>query len=236
MTPQAQQQSQLSEIVFASSCGNTFAIAEGNFCEQNWRILVRTIIQKGLDTALLVEAESEDRFTMHVLEKDGSISNFCGNGAKAVGSYLVRQGKMQSDLNKNYFIGKLDRYCIMSATENYACVYIADDHIWYKEGVVYVMGEPHRINFMTSDQSIIDGHPVNESFIEKVDTYNYDITTWERGVNDFTESCGSACIAAASLIADKELGGFLYFNCPGGTNRVEFQDGHYILSGTVEFF
>ncbi len=83
----------------AQGCGNTFVIF--NFLDNAFVIdqqllqIIRSIITKeGVDTALiLIPASIKADYRviqMLVYEQDGSFSNFCGNGARAVGAFLYR--------------------------------------------------------------------------------------------------------------------------------------------------
>lgn len=47
---------------------------------------------EGADDALiLMPTDRNNVIIMHVLEPDGSFANFCGNGARVVAAYLIKQ-------------------------------------------------------------------------------------------------------------------------------------------------
>lgn len=54
--------------------------------------------------------------------------------------------------------------------------------------------------------------------------------TYERGVEAETLSCGTACVALAAVVGEKQVP----IQTQGGLLEVEYKEGMYWLSGPVE--
>ncbi|MES2345650.1 MAG: hypothetical protein V4494_06930, partial [Chlamydiota bacterium] len=88
-----QQQSIYAKFIAAESCGNTFLIYEipsRDDLKYIQNALIDRLKIEGRDSGLILQEIKPNIWQMFVVEKDGSISSFCGNGAKAVALYLLR--------------------------------------------------------------------------------------------------------------------------------------------------
>ena len=91
--------------LYANACGNTFLIYDltAENVKKTWD-RVRSDIwdllkTASVDDALALEAIKKDQdrlqVNMHVLEPDGTQADFCGNGARSVGHYLMEKYGVQ---------------------------------------------------------------------------------------------------------------------------------------------
>ena len=135
---------------YGEGCGNSFLVLLGGRGEMEKQIeYVRNSDQWTFDTALLLEPDSSGIVSMRVLEKDGSESNMCGNGARVVGRVLQDQdlplyikvenqylSLKQTNLGISVSLGKVDR---------------VEDHRIYRDSelpeidLYKVCGEPHAV-------------------------------------------------------------------------------------------
>ena len=67
---------------------------------------------------------------------------------------------------------------------------------------------------------------VNVNFVRLLDSESIDVTTYERGVDDFTDSCGTGSCASAVITALKfGIQSPVTVQNPGGINKVSFKFG-----------
>lgn len=82
-------------FIKGNGCGNTFIIFDCLDFPFDGRVMERALellLQENRDDALILKKEFQDEeklvLTMMVLEPDGTIAEFCGNGARVVSCYL----------------------------------------------------------------------------------------------------------------------------------------------------
>lgn len=214
--------------VFANACGNTFLIYD--FIEKCpsdqtkhaiWKILKKADhIDDGL---LLCKANNEHnhlQVKMHVLEPDGTEADFCGNGARSVGAYLLntygksfpeyslisRRGKHEIiDKNGTCFI-KMGVPILDEKPIKY--VYKGIEHTFIFVDAV----EPHLITkdffcreYLTEIGDSINGamrdrfpQGINVNCLRPKGEANIDVLTYERGLYRITQACGTGSTAACA--------------------------------------
>lgn len=249
----------------ASAAGNSFLLFDFIDQEFNNIFFLKKSIQKALyvencDSALILfrHKAKEHEYKMIVLERDGSISEFCGNGARVIAKYLnarffkkkfflishagthaiealgeyyrVDMGKVRFELN--------DRYISM-APDQMDIARICGKSIFYVEAI-----EPHlvvennslkletleKIGHLLSQKRSHFAQGINISLLKILSEDTISINTFERGVNDVTKSCGTAATSSAALCRYK---GWLNSNkikvmSPGGQQEV-----HFLKNGTA---
>jgi diaminopimelate epimerase len=222
-------------MIEAEACGNTFLIYEMSLKEtldELQPLIIKRLISDRRDSGLLLKRISDDTWKMVVLEKDGSISSFCGNGSRAVACYLWEtHGLLRSQL-----MNEQGETCQLEWIAANLCGVVSIQNVYVKNDIYYVLGEPHIIYQAPLEQieSLALGHKnVNISCIVHLESNRWKIATQERGVNAVTQSCGSGCVAAMHSLY---LSGFVKkeaaFVCYGGENIVRLQqDGSYLLIG-----
>lgn len=196
--------------------GNDFIIIDDrkeNFPDQD-----HSLIQKhcdrhfgiGADGLILVRDSDRSDFKMLYFNADGHPSSLCGNGSRCVFAFA----------NKHQMIGNegtfetSDRIHRGSITpDDLICIEMGDVLTIEKRGSAIFMdtGSPHHIEFVdqvsaidvkTQGAAIRYGAPYfetgsNANFVEKVNEKEFNIRTYERGVEDETLACGTGAVAAA---------------------------------------
>lgn len=234
-----------------SGTGNTFLIADMFHRFKGFSLsdikapLIDALKLHSKDSGLVFEQLASDLYKMMVIEKDGSESSFCGNGARVFAHYLytvknIPLARLEIE-NKIILLGKNEwpissdeeSFFVECGMPNYLGLYQFDDISF---GNFIVCGEPHLItNDFFDIERLIDVarrirefQSINVSCIKK-----NSILTYERGVEDVTQSCGSACIAATHFSQINKLidlkKKITEWNCLGGTNWIE--TGKFSLIG-----
>ncbi len=233
MNPMTSRHSIRQKMIKAESCGNTFLIYEMHPEESLNEIkdALRSVLKKqGRDSGLVLQKIEDDAWKMFVIEKDDSLSAFCGNGSKAVALYIFSR----YELSKFYIRNDETNHCLVTYRPDCNISSVEIGNVMFQDGIYYVLGEPHAIYQCGPNQieELAKLHSnVNVSCIEQVDDLHWNIRTWERGVNAVTKSCGSACVAAmSSLVSRANAREESIFICPGGENTVTYRRGRYVLA------
>ncbi|NLL36864.1 MAG: diaminopimelate epimerase [Fretibacterium sp.] len=202
----------------------------------------------GADGLLVVEKASDADFTMRIFNADGSESDMCGNGARALARYAHHTGLAGAsmtfktgaglmkatvtppwveldmgriDLSKGTFDKKLrasDReFCYSSLVVGVShCVLLLDEDLSTEEK--RLMGREIRNN-----EALFPGG-TNVSFVLPFGENEVRAVTYERGVEDLTESCGTGSAAVALVLSTvKGYGSPIRVHNPGGVNEVRFE-------------
>ena len=190
------------------------------------RLLCRRKFSIGADGILVVEkAESAD-FTMRIFNADGSEGEMCGNGARVMAryafekklagqaqSFMTLAGRIKAQVEPPY--AELD----MGELELASGIFGQSLKVQNIEFpfVFVTVGVPHCVLF-TEDydgfdvsQKIVLGRELahdsrfpggcNVSFAQALHENMIRAVTYERGVEDLTESCGTGSVAVAIAMA-----------------------------------
>ncbi|PIS01490.1 MAG: hypothetical protein COT84_02335 [Chlamydiae bacterium CG10_big_fil_rev_8_21_14_0_10_35_9] len=241
------------KLTKAEACGNTFLIFEGNWPQQE---MIQEIILQKVDSGLKFAIEKEIPeaifVSMKVLEKDGSISEFCGNGARCIAAYLktnqlapnkkwylIKENKLlQLGVSQNnYFVEASCFPTFQKFTKNAFALQILGSHFFFTQW----FNEPHLVTFdnLGYEKLYEIGKLVNSLKYRQVfpkgtninavavkEEQKIENTTFERGVNAITRACGSGSACASWL--------FHYFSSILKNNE---QYSIQVLNkgGTIEF-
>lgn len=197
----------------------------------------------GADGFLVLEKQT-DGVHWDFYNSDGSSADMCGNAARAVAQYLM--GADPSD-SVEFFtsVGKVSatkqtgeeievRFPIphvpVKNLESHAAVLINTGvlHAVVKVGGLQDAEVLRKIGLEIKSQYKQNG--INVTFYSPSDKQKMAATTFERGVEDFTLSCGTGALAAARV----HLGlrdGTCEVNVPGGRLHVTFEGNQAILRG-----
>lgn len=211
------------------------------------RSLCRRKFSVGADGLLVLEKSKEADFSMRVFNADGSEGEMCGNGARALARYAFEKGLagasqcfstpaglMRAQVAAPYVeldMGKIDLargvfgQCIQSHGLEFPFVFLT-------------VGVPHCVLFAEEYDALDVASKVamgraisqdrarfpqgcNVSFAQVTARSAIKAVTYERGVEDLTESCGtgSVAVAVAGAIVRDCLSPVQVLN-PGGTNEV----------------
>ena len=60
------------------------------------------------------------------------------------------------------------------------------------------------------------------------------LITYERGVDDFTGSCGTGAVCTAAELFEQGAETNILFQTPGGNIEIEYSGGHYRIRGGIK--
>jgi diaminopimelate epimerase len=196
--------------------GNDFIIIDDrkeNFPDQD-----HSLIQKhcdrhfgiGADGLILVRDSDRSDFKMLYFNADGHPSSLCGNGSRCVFAFA---NKHQMIGNEGTFETSDGIHRGSLTPDDLICIEMGDVLTIEKRGSAIFMdtGSPHHIEFVDQVSAIdvkTQGAAIryrdpyfetgsNANFVEKVNEKEFNIRTYERGVEDETLACGTGAVAAA---------------------------------------
>jgi diaminopimelate epimerase len=180
----------------------------------------------GADGVILLEKSKDSDLKMRIINADGSEAEMCGNGMRCAAWAATRLLKMKSDLcfetlagtNHTSVTGNIVRVKLPDPTDfrDYAPLEV-------KDGIFYFYyintGVPHCVIFEENVENFpvveigreIRYHPhfqpagTNVNFVHIVDENTIRVRTYERGVENETQACGtgSTASAIASVLLEK---------------------------------
>lgn len=189
------------------------------------RVLLTQLRMYGLDTVIILTESTQGKplSKMLVLEQNNTYSTFCGNAAKLIGTFLPKDGvaKLETITNQKVDIRKsshvevvlpIKHLTLSLRQKNVICKQFALVGEIVNMQAFTAAGEPHltlhmplskMINFVALKQACLS---IQEAFalIGGInvclvrDVRKPLVTVFERGVNNFTQSCGTG---AASVTA-----------------------------------
>lgn len=212
------------------------------------RRLCRRRASIGADGLLVVEPSDIACFKMRLFNADGSEGEMCGNGARCIARFARERGIAPARMTFETMAG------VMRASADGRFVEIdlgecSFDGGWVGrdlsvEGEIFRscflwVGVPHlvlfgadglsrgdkvRIGRMLRNSFDLFPQGTNVSFARPLGRGEAEAVTYERGVEDLTDSCGTGCTAVAlSLAVLSGMGSPIEVHNPGGTNRVSFE-------------
>jgi diaminopimelate epimerase len=175
---------------------------------------------------------------------DGSPANMCGNAARAVGRYLMDQNRG----DRADFLTNVGRVSAKRISQNEIEVefeipntpikkVISPEGFWIDTGVPHVVLITNSLQDVSllrtvgqdvKSQYSQDG--INVTFFIPHAPNEIEATTFERGVEDFTLSCGTGALAAARIHLQQKDGA-CEVQVPGGKLHVTFKGNRAILRG-----
>ncbi|KUK57287.1 MAG: Diaminopimelate epimerase [Synergistales bacterium 53_16] len=222
----------------------------------------------GADGLLVTEKSPDADFTMRIFNSDGSEAQMCGNGARCIARYAFEKGIAPAETSFSTKAGIVrakvaqDLVTLDMGTVDLGEVGRKGTFPFEEGDISYthlVVGVPHTTIFPqdTHDKTEADlrrlaqaiqadqkrfPESTNVNFITEVKEEFLRVITFERGVGDFTLSCGtgSAASAIAAWLEDLAKPPVTVKN-PGGTNIVDFPDRRSLarisvkLTGKAEF-
>lgn len=195
---------------FGEACGNTFLVLfpNNNECQLVARHLdnLRHKRQWTFDTALALWPTQGASVAMQVIERDGSISDMCGNGIRVVGKILqlqkraclvrTNQGVLSITTTKqNMFsvsLGEIER---METQKNSDSQKFTAYKVYGEPHMVSVVNNVHKAPLSKWGRIIVP--QANCTIVSPLAKGIIEARTFERGVNRITQSCGTGACAAA---------------------------------------
>ena len=191
----------------------------------------------GADGLILLRDSEQSDFKMLYFNSDGNPSSLCGNGSRCVFAFAK---KHQIVGNQGIFETSVGKHKATITSEYLICIEFGDVLEIERRGSTIFMdtGSPHHIEFVkdVSAVNVIEqgaairyGAPYfkagsNVNFVEKIDEKEFNIRTYERGVEDETLACGTGAVAAAIAIHFSGLTSLniVNINTLGGLLQVKF--------------
>ncbi len=212
------------------------------------RRLCRRRASIGADGLLVVEPSSRANFKMRLFNSDGSEGEMCGNGARCIARFAYERGIAPAEMSfetlagimrarvdkrfveidlgvQSFENGWVDRSLSMEGIEFRSCfLWVGVPHL-----VLFTQDEMDRASCVRIGRAFrnsLDLFPqgTNVNFVRPVGRGELAAVTYERGVEDLTDSCGTGGTASA-LAAHMVLNmpSPVEVHNPGGTNRISFE-------------
>jgi diaminopimelate epimerase len=241
-----------------SGAGNTFVIeilnSQGALPNSEFAQALCT--EHKVDGYLGLENKADNLFKWHFFNRDGSQAEFCGNAARCAQAYL-NQSENKVEAHHETPAGMIKTW-----TENAShwvlmptVKILSEKHTIDLDGQVFVglwcdTGVPHfvtnqrsyRFDFWKQISQKLRSHPsleergANITWVGSAQQGRpLQALTYERGVEDFTQACGTGALAAALYLQNKWPDEMIFrINMPGGPLEVKNQDTSWIMTGAVE--
>lgn len=201
----------------------------------------------GADGILVMESSDRGDFKMRLFNSDGSEGEMCGNGARCIARYAFEKGKAPASMSFETLAGdihafvegrqvKLDMGCVKPEVDiSEGCLEFQGKEFGY---FFLQLGVPHCVIFLPGAMNVSREHLVslgrsvrnrldlfphgtNVNFVEITGDDSINAVTYERGVEDLTESCGTGSTASALVSFFQEgLSTPVQVTNPGGLNVV----------------
>ncbi|MDU8887330.1 diaminopimelate epimerase [Yeosuana sp. MJ-SS3] len=240
--------------------GNDFVIIDNRqdiFDKNNTKLIKRLCDRRfgiGADGLILLENHNSADFKMVYYNADGNESTMCGNGGRCIVAFAKYLGIVKAEATFEAVDGlhkaiiedglvKLQMHNVQGIQMNDDFVFLdtgSPHHVQFQENLKHldIKTEGSTIRF----SNLYKKEGVNVNFVEAIDTDNYSVRTYERGVEDETLSCGTGVTAVAIAMhyigeTEKNL---ITLLTPGGSLKVSFDEnkGAYNnvwLIGPAEF-
>ncbi len=212
------------------------------------RRLCRRRASIGADGLLAVERSSCANFKMRLFNSDGSEGEMCGNGARCIARFAFERGIAPAEMSFETLAGiiraRVDKKFVeidlgvQSFEDGWVDRPLSMDGAEFRSCFLRV-GVPPLVLFLQEELSRADCVRIGRAFRNSLDLFpqgtnvNFVLpvgrqellaVTYERGVEDLTDSCGTGGTAAA-LCAHLLLNmpSPVEVHNPGGTNRISFE-------------
>lgn len=207
----------------------------------------------GADGMVFLEKDKELDFAWDFYNSDGSRAEMCGNAARAVSLYASQALKKKS-LKFRSVIGEVLATVKSADSVEVRLPKVAENQWnqlleWKGAKLNYDFvraGVPHAVvrvpNLENREQlrefaleikrqpSFIK-HGTNVTFVRLLSNHKVGSLTFERGVEDFTLSCGTGAVASAHSVLRGEEDQRVEVQVPGGTLSVVWKNGYPYLRG-----
>jgi len=207
----------------------------------------------GADGMVFLEKDKELDFAWDFYNSDGSRAEMCGNAARAVSLYASQALKKKS-LKFRSSLGEVLATVKSADSVEVRLPKVAENQWnqlieWQGAKLNYDFvraGVPHavvRVPNLENRQRLrefaleIKRQPsfikygTNVTFVRLISNHKVSSLTFERGVEDFTLSCGTGAVASAHSVLRGEEGQRVEVQVPGGTLSVVWKNGYPYLKG-----
>ena len=187
-------------------------------CDRNFGI--------GADGVILLESSQKADYFMRYYNRDGSLADMCGNGARCIARYALEKSFVSGSHHLEaasgvypvnfYDDGQIGvEFGLPSKLVTYQGIKIKNQKIslnYLNTGVPHAVIDTQHIETVEVDSigSLIRNHDqfqpegCNVNFIQQIGETSFFIRTFERGVEKETLACGTGVIAAGWTIAQNK--------------------------------
>jgi len=200
-----------------SGAGNTFALTEDPLSASDAKRLCEDC---DVDGVIFKTSSSSEEIPMHILNRDGSEAEMCGNGLRCFIKFLIQQN-ISRDVYHIQTLAGMHKAWINGENVCVQCPPPKDFrwNLTLESCTVHALntGVPHAVIFVDSVEEIDLQHlgpkiryhsffpkGTNVNVVQKLNQSSIRIRTYERGVEAETLACGTGTVAAA-LAAAHEL-------------------------------
>jgi diaminopimelate epimerase len=216
-----------------SGAGNSFYIADA--WTQKWTSkknersrqaaeICKIFLHAETDGLLYLEPKKGFDFSWDFYNSDGSSAEMCGNAARCVSQYFQEKIRKQQKLIFSTLAGEVEATVLDNQRVRVVMPRLPKD-FQKMEGHLHVnTGVPHFILEQEPSESVaLSLRPIpknsgsNVTFVSQVSGSGCRAVTFERGVERFTEACGTGAVAAGALLTERFGKGRYAIEMPGGT-------------------
>ncbi|HBD63183.1 MAG TPA: diaminopimelate epimerase [Clostridiales bacterium] len=206
----------------------------------------------GADGILVVEKSDIADIKMRIINRNGLEGEMCGNGARCAARYAYNKNMAPEKMTMETMAGIVkaqvfkDTVMLDLGAVNTKDAILHGTAEYKGKTIIYhylYVGVPHAVVYLHQNEiasiaemkdigEYLDGNReifsegANVNFVKLLDSESIDVTTYERGVDDFTDSCGTGSCASAVITALKfGIQSPVTVQNPGGINMVSFKFG-----------
>lgn len=238
-----------------SGAGNTFSIvweSAATYALNNRPAFVRELCQKTTTDGFIFlswKDQAQNLLQWDFYNNDGSMAEMCGNATRCVAFFAVQILKTKSSvLHLQTVAGPIEIKILDAHTyEIKMTALIKFEHpkyFWCDTGVPHIVIEipdfqqyPHLKDFCRNLRSHPDFQPrgTNVTLIQFDRAANrLKAVSYERGVEDFTQACGTGAMAAAFYNLHHRQQKETYVEMPGGLLKMNLSDlQNPLMTGTA---
>lgn len=199
-----------------SGCGNTFLIFDNRDLNFATSCVPKACEQEKVDGVILLEPAKKGDYKFQIYNRDGSLAEMCGNGLRCFIKFLDEIGLKQ----ESYLIETLDglKKCRLLQQDVEVLMGSFANPLDFEANLSFInTGVPHAVIFVDDvEQTAVfaEGSRIRSSErfkpagtnvnFAQVMNNSLKIRTFERGVEDETQACGTGATGSA-LIASKKF-------------------------------
>lgn len=229
------------EIWHMSGAGNDFIAADARQSEWDYSSLAKELCKlTDADGFLALDRSQEADFRLHFYNSDGSRAAMCGNGIRCICRFAWEKGLAGESMTVQTDAGILPARRITAEDYRVGMPVPGSVELWRKPGIAYTeVGVPHAVcayagdlwadaetlrpvfRKLRLDAAFPQGANIN--FYTRTGKNSVRVLTYERGVEDFTQACGTGCCAVAAVL-------WAEGNLPGGRLAAQNRGGELTVT------
>lgn len=186
------------------------------------------------DGLLFLYDHKDYDFAWDFFNSDGSFAEMCGNAARCASLYYWKKIKSQKNIHFFTGAGDIDAEVISDGIIKVTMSKISEPvkkTVLGIEGLFLDTGVPHFVIEKTADRELakklrqvndFGASGANITFVEDLKSDSLKAVTFERGVEDYTQACGTGAVASAMYYqAQKNISDDILIHMPGGDLQVQ---------------